>query len=83
MENEDKEKQIRALIVSAALDLTRFSPNTRKAMELVLVDGMRQSDAARLCKMWRQDVYHALRRLRPKLNMVEAYVKQLQESGIS
>lgn len=68
-----KEKA-RQLIVSAALDMTRYKRKVKRACKLVLLYNHTQAEAAEKVGLRKQNVSRALVNLKPKLAEVEAYV---------
>ena len=77
VEIDRKELRSRALIVSGALDMTRLKRKLRRACMLVLIEGYANHEAAKKVGVSRQNVYRALKRLKPKLAEVEAHVREL------
>lgn len=66
-----------AMMVNAAIRCTRIrTPELKDACRLVLINEKPQSDAARACGVTRQDVYRALKAVRPKLAEIQKYVEQ-------
>jgi len=78
---ERRKLRARHLVVEAALDMTKLSLKLRRACMLVLVHGYTNAEAAHKIGLpgnsGRQNVYRALKRLRPKLGEVEAHVKEI------
>jgi DNA-directed RNA polymerase specialized sigma24 family protein len=71
-------KQARALIVGAALSMTRLKPAMRRACILWYVDGLKPHQAASKVKRPRQFVHRAIATLRPRLDEV---LKEVERHG--
>lgn len=71
--------QVRArrLLVDAALNMTRMKRQMKRACRLVLVQGYRPAEAARIVRLHRQHVYRAIKSVEPKLAEVTAYANKL------
>lgn len=68
------ELKVQRLIVAAALDMTRLKPKARRACKGVLLHGQTYAQAGKLVGMAAQNVYRALKILKPKLAEVREYV---------
>jgi len=83
--SERRKLRARHLVVEAALDMTKLSAKLRRACMLVLVHGYTNAEAAHKIGLpgnsGRQNVFRALKRLKPKLAEVEAHIKELVTEG--
>lgn len=68
-------KQAEKLYIEAALMLTRLDRPMKRAVKLVLIDGISARTAATKVGRKRQNVYRALGKVRPKILEVKASVK--------
>lgn len=71
----DKVKLAHAVMVEAALDLTRMKRPTRRAVMLVLTEQVRPADAARATKQTRQHIHDSLIIARVRLAEVRQHVQ--------
>lgn len=71
---EEAARAAQRLKIEAALLLTRLKRPMKRAVMLVMVEGLTPSEAARKVKKPRQFVYRALRVVGPKLKAVQDYM---------
>lgn len=71
LDPNNAEIRARALLLDAALDLTRLKGKMRWACRLVLLQGRTPSEAARRVSDHRQNVYKALLKVRAKMLIVQ------------
>jgi len=75
--NKELPIQAQKLLIEAALAMTRLRRPARKAVILVMLDGLTQPEAGRRVKMKKQAVNRALRIVRDRMKEVEAYFESL------
>lgn len=78
---EEDNLRARALLIEAALDLTRMKGRMRWACRMVLLNGRTMQQAATRTGQKRQNVYKALLRARAKLALVQNEADKLKSGG--
>lgn len=66
-------RDARRLLLDAALKMTNLEGKMRKAVRLVILDGMKPAHAAKRVSRNRANVARALSKVRPKLEEVAGY----------
>lgn len=72
---EELLREAERLYLDAAFGLTKLDARMKKAVRLVMLEKLSLSDAALKVKRPRQNVYRAVARIKPLLDLVKASTK--------